>query len=158
MPELDPFRPANLDAPNTPVSPSTATRPPRKNAKKPKKLTLSQARKAKGASDAAIKDAVDNVIRRSGNTKLQGEIEAIKNGNLPRRGRKPREAAPAKVRKPRVAKVAKSGKLGINEIVQATIGLKADEAKALLSIHAGISEFNKKGRAKIVAALAKLFA
>lgn len=75
----------------------------------------------------------------------------------------PVEAAPApkKARKPRAAKTvapkAATGKLGINEIVSATVGLKADEAKLLLSIVTKLGDLNKSGKVKVTAALGKLF-
>lgn len=76
----------------------------------------------------------------------------------------PQTAAPApkKARKPRVAPpkrkaAAPSAKLGINEIVSATVGLKAEEAKMLLSIVGKLNDFNKAGKLKVVGALGKLF-
>jgi hypothetical protein len=62
-------------------------------------------------------------------------------------------------RKPRVAKVvaAKPGKLGINEIVSATVGLKEDEAAALLNIVQSLGDLKKSAKPKVLAALGKLF-
>jgi hypothetical protein len=68
--------------------------------------------------------------------------------------------APKKVRKPRVAKktVAKpSGKLGINEIVSATVGLKENEATVLLNIVQSLEHLKKSAKPKVLAALGKLF-
>lgn len=67
-----------------------------------------------------------------------------------------------KPRKPRVAKKAKAprasaGKLGINEIVSATVGLKAEEAKALLAVVSRLGDLSKGGKVKVTAALGKLF-
>ena len=65
-----------------------------------------------------------------------------------------------KPRKPRVAKVAKApraGKVGINEIVTATVGLKADEAKLLLTLVDKLGALGKARKGKVVAALAQLF-
>lgn len=56
-----------------------------------------------------------------------------------------------------VAKAVR-GKIGVTEIVNATLGLNADEAKALLHLHAKIGDLGKKSQSKIVSALAKLFA
>jgi hypothetical protein len=71
--------------------------------------------------------------------------------------------AAKKPRKPRVDKKkakapkAASGKLGINEIVSATVGLKAEEAKLLLAIVSKLGDLNKGGKVKVTAALGKLF-
>ena len=65
-----------------------------------------------------------------------------------------------KPRKPRAAKAAKApraAKVGINEIVTATVGLKADEAKLLLSLVDKLGALGKARKGKVVAALAQLF-
>jgi hypothetical protein len=77
-------------------------------------------------------------------------------------GRKPKlvhpsvlssEPAPTK----RKARVTRAPKFELGAL-QAFAGLKAEDAKLLTNLVAGLSTVNKKSRAKIVAALAKVFA
>jgi hypothetical protein len=88
----------------------------------------------------------------------------------PRRAKKARAvpaatAAPVPTKRPRKARVAKkaatprasTGKLDINSIVSATVGLKADEAKMLLSIVGKLGDLGKPGKTKVIGALGKLF-
>jgi hypothetical protein len=67
--------------------------------------------------------------------------------------------APKKPRKPRAAKkdAAPARKLDLNAIVSATVGLKAEEAKALLAIVGKLDGLAKSRKGKVVAALNKLF-
>jgi len=66
-----------------------------------------------------------------------------------------------KTRKPKAAKtvvaVKAPSKLGINEIVSATVGLKEDEARQLLNMAACLDTLKKGARPKVMAALRKLF-
>jgi hypothetical protein len=55
------------------------------------------------------------------------------------------------------ARVTRSPKFELGAL-QAFAGLKAEDAKLLTNLVAGLSTVNKKSRAKIVAALAKVFA
>lgn len=62
--------------------------------------------------------------------------------------------AAKKVTTPRTPSV---GKLDINAIVSATVGLKQDEAKLLLAIVGKLGDLNKTGKVKVVGALGRLF-
>lgn len=57
----------------------------------------------------------------------------------------------------RLTKKAKAGKLGINEIVSATVGLKEDQATVLLNIVESLEHLKKSAKSKVIEALAKLF-
>ena len=57
----------------------------------------------------------------------------------------------------RKARVTRAPKFELGAL-QAFAGLKAEDAKLLANLVAGLSTVNKKSRAKIVAALAKVFA
>jgi hypothetical protein len=106
---------------------------------------------------------------------FEGETAASKKGrgkaNPAARGRKggrkpklavvdgnpERSPTPAKAPTKRKARVTRSPKFELGAL-QAFAGLKAEDAKLLTNLVAGLSTVNKKSRVKIVAALAKVFA
>jgi hypothetical protein len=109
-----------------------------------------------GPADAALV-APEKQKRRAGTRKAK----AVKIPRVPKI-LKAVEVTPVPVKKPRkpraVAKAKPAGKLGINEIVSATVGLKEDEAKTLLKIVGMLADHKKSSKPKILSALGKLFA
>lgn len=125
-----PFQPA--PPPGAPVSPAAVQRPPRKSAKK--------AAKVKKPRKAVVKiDPTSGPI-----------IPPAAPRKKRRTGKSPALAAPFGRKK-------KSGKIGFAEIASALAGLKADESEVLLQCHNALELVGKKSRAKVVAALGKLF-
>jgi hypothetical protein len=100
---------------------------------------------------------------------FEGETAAPKKrrGKNKKGGRKPklavvdgnpeRSPTPAKAPTKRKARVTRAPKFELGAL-QAFAGLKSEDAKLLTNLVAGLSAVNRKSRAKIVAALAKVFA
>jgi hypothetical protein len=71
-------------------------------------------------------------------------------------GKSPVRLVPPATPTKRKARVTRAPKFELGAL-QAFAGLKAEDAKLLTNLVAGLSTVNKKSRAKIVAALAKVF-
>lgn len=129
----NPFVPASPPVSATVVpEPTPSSRPKRRSSRAAGPAKLAKAKKPRKAKIiTTTEQAIADVI-----------------GKKPRKPRAAKKAAKA----PRAA-----GKLDINSIVQATVGLKAEEAKLLLSIVSKLGDLGKSGKVKVVAALAKLF-
>lgn len=122
--------------------------------------------------DDALPDFFDSQAGQhpKGTAAVDAKPEAkAKNGRRKKRTPRPepvQQAAPAEPKpkkrgpKPgakRVAKAARSPKIDLSIAFHALTGLSLDEAKIMSGITAGLQQVPKKSRARVVAALGKLF-
>lgn len=126
-----------MDLPSAWIPPNAAAPPP--PAQAPDAKTKKPRKTAKRAAPLTVA------------TKADVEAAVQRKKRSPDSSRK--AAATRKARTP-----APRGKLGMNEIISAAVGLKEEEAAALLGCVEQIQTLKKSAKPKVVAALGRLFA